>query len=138
MSGLLVCSLYVRRASTTRSSPILFLYLKQSAMVFSAEYTYLNSIAGNEFDAGAERRLGKPKYPKRGILQLRDARMTREGDIHGMRNLSRQTMMEEGRDKTDDRLRDLNTDCRPIRVHERCTGKPVKTSSDLFDFAAVA
>ena len=29
---------------------------------------YLNSIAGDEFDAGAERRLGKPEFPKRWIL----------------------------------------------------------------------
>ena len=64
--------------------------------------------------------------------------MTRKCDIHGVRNLSRETMMEEGRDKTDDRLRDLGTDCRPIRVYERRTRKPVETSSDLFDLAAVA
>ena len=64
--------------------------------------------------------------------------MTRKCDIDGVRNLSGQTVVKEGRDKTDDRLWNLDTDCRPVRVNERCTRKPVETSSDLFDLAAVA
>ena len=64
--------------------------------------------------------------------------MTWKSDVNGVRNLSSQTVMEEGRNETDDRLRNLHSYRSPIRVGQRCTGKPIETSSDLFDLAAVA
>ena len=64
--------------------------------------------------------------------------MTVKCDINGVRNLSGQAVMEEGRNETDDRLWNLDSDRRPVRIGQRCTGEPIETSSDLFDLATVA
>ena len=64
--------------------------------------------------------------------------MTWKSDIYRVRNLSSQAVMEEGRNETNDRLRNLDSDRCPVRVGQRRTRKAVETSSDLFDLAAVA